>query len=152
SVPLPEHGRARGEPALPAIGANVYANGIAARADPARAPAAEALPPTRVIIESLEPEIDGRRFPIKRVVRDEVGVAAGLFAEGHELVGGAVLQRCGKGAWSEARMQPLGNDRFCARFTVDRCGVYEYAIEAWVDRFGSWRRGLSRKVDAGAEV
>ena len=47
--------------------------------------------------------------------------------------------------------QPLGNDRFEGTFVPDRraAGVHH---PAWVDRFGSWRRDLIRRVDAGQDV
>ncbi len=38
----------------------------------------------RVIIERLHPEIDGGRFPIKRVVGEKVIVTADIFADGHD--------------------------------------------------------------------
>jgi hypothetical protein len=44
------------------------------------------------------------------------------------------------------------NDRWAARFVVTALGRYEYTIEAWVDRFASWRRDLSRKAEAGQDV
>ena len=36
----------------------------------------------RVIIEGVSPEIDGGRFPIKRIVGDKVIVEADVFTEG----------------------------------------------------------------------
>src|SRR6185437_7540750 len=38
----------------------------------------------RVIIEHVRPEIDGGRFPVKRVVGDTVIVEAAVFADGHD--------------------------------------------------------------------
>jgi starch synthase (maltosyl-transferring) len=54
--------------------------------------------------------------------------------------------------WIETPMRLLGNDRWSARFVVERIGRYEYEIAAWIDRFGTWRHGLARKVDAGLDV
>jgi starch synthase (maltosyl-transferring) len=39
-----------------------------------------------------------------------------------------------------------------ARFTVDRLGHWEYTVEGWVDRFGSWLKGLIAKAEAGQDV
>ena len=36
----------------------------------------------RVVIESIQPAVDGGRFPIKRVKGDEVVVEADCFADG----------------------------------------------------------------------
>ena len=49
-------------------------------------------------------------------------------------------------------MQPLGNDEWAATFVVDRHCDYEYTVEAWIDRFESWRHELTAKVEAGQEV
>jgi starch synthase (maltosyl-transferring) len=110
-------------------------------------------PPPRIIIESIDPEIDGGRFPCKRIAGDVVAVAAAIFADGHDLVS-AVLRhrRAGDSVWTETAMQALGNDRWSARFVVEHIGRYEYGIAAWIDRFGTWRHGLARKVDAGLDV
>jgi starch synthase (maltosyl-transferring) len=38
----------------------------------------------RVIIEAVEPQVDGGRFPIKRVVGEKVTVSADIYKEGHD--------------------------------------------------------------------
>ncbi len=115
-------------------------------------------PPPRVVIESIDPEIDAGRFPCKRIAGDAVDVTATIFADGHDLLS-AVLRhrrsdssRSDASGWTETPMQALGNDRWRARFVVDRVGRYEYGIAAWIDGFGTWRHGLVRKVDAGLDV
>ena len=42
----------------------------------------------RVVIEGIRPQVDGGRFPIKRVVGDEVLVEADVFADGHDVFDG----------------------------------------------------------------
>ena len=49
-------------------------------------------------------------------------------------------------------MQSLGNDRWQAGFQVEEIGRYEYTVEGWIDRFGSWRHELSKKFGAGQDV
>ncbi|MGH7430274.1 MAG: alpha-1,4-glucan--maltose-1-phosphate maltosyltransferase, partial [Candidatus Methylomirabilales bacterium] len=44
------------------------------------------------------------------------------------------------------------NDRWRAEFVVARLGRYLYSLEAWVDRFQTWRRDLARKAEAGQDV
>ena len=53
------------------------------------------LPPDnkRVVIESVSPEIDGGRYPVKRVVGDDVTVEADVFADGHDVVVCFLLHR-----------------------------------------------------------
>ena len=68
------------------------------------------------------------------------------------------LPRCccigagGADSWRETPMAPLGNDRWQAQFVVDALGTYEYTVEGWIDRFASWRHGLSAKIGAGQDV
>src|SRR5438132_2720363 len=40
----------------------------------------------RVVIDRLEPEIDGGRFPIKRTIGEPVDVTATVFADGHDVL------------------------------------------------------------------
>jgi starch synthase (maltosyl-transferring) len=110
-------------------------------------------PPARVVIERVSPEVDGGRFPIKRVAGESVCVRANVFSEGHDRISAVLRHRPGRAdAWSEVPMSGLSNDRFEATFTVGAPGFHEYTIEAWVDRFDSWRAGLSKKIEAGVDV
>jgi starch synthase (maltosyl-transferring) len=107
----------------------------------------------RVVIESVDPEIDCGRFPIKRTVGEDVVVSADVHADGHDVVVAALLtRRAGEEHWSEVAMEHVGNDRWRGLFTVAELGEYEYTIEAWVDRFETWRHELSKKFGAGQEV
>jgi len=107
----------------------------------------------RAVIEGVEPQIDGGRFPIKRTIGEEVRVRADIFADGHDEVAAVVRYRpAGEQRWREIPMRPIDNDRWQAAFIVDALGRYEYTVEAWIDRFASWRLGLSKKVGAGQDV
>jgi starch synthase (maltosyl-transferring) len=108
---------------------------------------------SRVVIENVQPEVDGGRFPVKRVVGEEVSVTADVLAEGHDLLAGRLLHRAaGEVRWTETPLTELGNDRFLGRFRVMQLGRHEFTIEAWVDRFATWRRDLRKKADAGQDV
>ena len=77
----------------------------------------------RVVISGVAPEIDGGRFPAKRVVGDEVVVGADLFADGHDLVAGALLWRRERSRnWERVPLEPLGNDRWAGSFPVHHLG------------------------------
>ncbi|HSJ15005.1 MAG TPA: alpha-1,4-glucan--maltose-1-phosphate maltosyltransferase [Longimicrobiales bacterium] len=107
----------------------------------------------RVIVEGVRPEIDGGRFPIKRVTGDEVAVEADVFTDGHDQVSARLLWRHEKQrVWREVRMSPLGNDRWRAAFTVDALGRYRYSVEGWVDHFKTWRDDLVKRVAADQDV
>ncbi|MBA3887763.1 MAG: DUF3416 domain-containing protein, partial [Acidobacteria bacterium] len=107
----------------------------------------------RVIVENVTPQVDCGRFPIKRVVGESVIVTADVHADGHDAVAAALLyRRAGEADWRETPMEALGNDAWRAAFTVEDLGHYDYTVEGWIDRFGTWRHELSKKVGAGQEV
>lgn len=107
----------------------------------------------RIVIEAVEPSVDGGRFPPKSPLGDAVEVTADVFADGHDRIT-AVLRFRRKRArsWTEVLMTPLGNDRWQASFTPDELGVWEFNIVGWVDHFQSWRDALSKKAEAGVDV
>src|SRR5215510_11398001 len=108
---------------------------------------------SRAVIENVKPEIDCGRFPAKRTVGERMTVEADIFADGHDALLAVLLYRKdGASNWTEIPMQPLVNDRWRGTFEVDEVGNYYYALQAWVDRFESWRRAFAKKVDAGQEA
>jgi starch synthase (maltosyl-transferring) len=116
-------------------------------------PDLDALMRRRAVIENVEPQIDCGRFPIKRTVGEEVIVQADVHADGHDVVAAVVLfRKVGQERWGEAAMRPLDNDRWQGSFTVDALGQFEYSVEAWIDRFASWRQELSKKAAAAQDV
>ncbi len=109
--------------------------------------------PPRVVIESVRPEIQGGRFPAKRVVGERVVVTADIFTDGHDALSAVLLfRRFGEPSWTEAPMQAEVNDHWHGMFMVPEAGRYEYTLQAWVDHFASWQRDLKKKVDAGQDV
>ena len=109
--------------------------------------------PSRVIIESVEPQIDGGAFPIKRVQGEEVDVSANVFVEGHDLLRVLLLSRqAGDTTWRETPMTATGNDRWEGQFRVAEQGWYEYTVQAWVDSFGTWVREIDKKGEAKQDL
>jgi starch synthase (maltosyl-transferring) len=109
--------------------------------------------PSRPEIDRVEPEIDGGRSPIKRVVGEEVRVFANIYSDGHDLLGAALCFRhANEEDWTEVPMEFLGNDRWTATFLVASLGRYLYTLRAWVDRFASWRRDFAKKIEARLQV
>jgi starch synthase (maltosyl-transferring) len=107
----------------------------------------------RVIIEGVEPEIDGGRFPIKRIRGEETVVEANILADGHDALACALLyRREGEADWTEVGMEALGNDRWRGAFTVQEPGIYQYTVQGWVDQFKTWSRDLAKRVQAGQDV
>jgi len=109
----------------------------------------------RVQIEGIRPSVDAGRFPIKRVVGEAVTVSADVFADGHDVLDAVLLHRpvdVRGGPWREVAMRPLGNDRWTASFTPDALGGWEYAVEGWVDGFGTWLERFRKKVDVRQDL
>ncbi|HSB34482.1 MAG TPA: alpha-1,4-glucan--maltose-1-phosphate maltosyltransferase [Nitrospirota bacterium] len=107
----------------------------------------------RAVIESVKPEIDGGRFPAKRVVGEKVVVRADIFSDGHDSLSALLLwKKPDDREWQQAPMSFMENDRWQASFTVATLGTYVYTIEGWVDHFRTWQRDLRKKVDAGQDV
>ncbi len=107
----------------------------------------------RPVVEHVQPAVDCGRYPAKRIAGDTVLVQADAFADGHDLVTAEVRWRGpSSGTWASAPMRPLGNDRWEGSFKVAGPGLYEFAVRAGMDRFGTWVHGLTAKVDAGQEI
>jgi starch synthase (maltosyl-transferring) len=135
---------------IPVSPGQPYPRGAAERPSTSATPDAP-----RVILEQLQPEIDGGRFPIKRTVGDTVSVTVDMFADGHDAIGGVLQYRRvepQESPWVEVPLSPVGDDRWGAAFTVNGIGEYEYTVEGWVDRFESWLHGLMVKAAAGQDV
>jgi len=111
----------------------------------------------RAVIERVSPEIDAGRFPIKRTPGESVVVGADIFADGHDVLRAVVRHRPARSngvsnPWSESAMRHVDNDRWEGAFTVSEVGFYEYTVAAWVDRFGSWRRTIDKKLHADQDL
>lgn len=107
----------------------------------------------RVVIENVKPEIDGGRFPIKRVVGEKVVVLADIFADGHDAVSAKLLfKKENEKAWQETPMRFLENDRWAGEFVVAELGIYLYTLAGWVDHFQTWRKDIKKKFDATQDI
>ncbi|WP_243634512.1 alpha-1,4-glucan--maltose-1-phosphate maltosyltransferase [Roseicella frigidaeris] len=124
----------------------------AAAVTPAPDVAAAAAAP-RIGIEAVAPAVDGGRFPVKRTVGEVVEVTCDLICDGHDKLGAVLLWRAAdETAWSETRLTPLGNDRWMARFPLERMGRYVFAVEAWRDAFATFRDELEKKHAANVPI
>jgi predicted trehalose synthase len=64
----------------------------------------------RVVIESVEPELDCGRYAVKRTPGEKVVVEADIIADGHDVVSSSLLFRKeGASDWSEVSMAPHGD-------------------------------------------
>ncbi|WAS94974.1 alpha-1,4-glucan--maltose-1-phosphate maltosyltransferase [Nannocystis poenicansa] len=110
-------------------------------------------PPERIIIEAVSPALDDGRHAVKRIVGEELVVEADIFKDGHDRLA-AQARWCGPGGgWQTAPLRyDYDSDRWFARILLDRTGTWEFTVEAWTDRFTTWRVELEKKFAAGQAI
>ncbi len=103
-----------------------------------------------VVIENLQPLIEGGRYPIKRIVGEDLAVEADIFKDGHDVVAAVLKWRAlGKREWRETPMIFVDNDRWRGVCTLYDEAAHEYTVEAWTDAFRSWQSEFAKKFDGG---
>ena len=104
---------------------------------------------SRAVIEDVQPQVDGGRFPIKRTRAEKVVVEANIFTDGHDTLRCQLRHKPAQSTeWTEVDMAPLGNDRWRASFITSTLGRHQYTVTAWVDRFLSWRHDIARRRES----
>jgi len=77
------------------------------------------------VIENLQPLVDSGRYPIKRIVGEDLVVEADVFKDGHDAVAAALKWRIlGKRQWWEPPMSFVDNDRLRCVCTPYDSAVY----------------------------
>src|SRR5437868_10837405 len=105
-----------------------------------------------VVIENLSPLVDGGRYPVKRLIGEDLVVEADVFKDGHDVVAASLRWRpVSDSTWSETPMRYLDNDRWRGVCTVYDNANYEYTVEAWTDTFRGWQHEFSAKFEAGID-
>jgi starch synthase (maltosyl-transferring) len=106
----------------------------------------------RVVIENIQPQIDGGAVPVRRVVGETVVVEARIYTDGHDELSGALLYReQSVQDWQTAALIAQGNDLWRGEFVVHQLGRHEYTVTAWVDHASSWQRDFKKRHAAGQE-
>lgn len=107
----------------------------------------------RIAIEAVQPIIEGGRFASKCLSGRPLPVSAVIFSDGHEQLAADLLWRAGgEATWQRTPMQALGNDHWSAELRIDQQGRGEFAIEAWLDVYASFRQELVKKLGASVPV
>jgi starch synthase (maltosyl-transferring) len=102
------------------------------------------------VIENLEPLVDSGRYPVKRVVGEDLVVEADIFKDGHDVVAALLKWRIlGEKRWHETPMAFVDNDRWRGACTLYENAIYEYTVEAWTDTFRTWQHEFAAKFEAG---
>jgi starch synthase (maltosyl-transferring) len=103
-----------------------------------------------VVIENVQPLIDCGRYPIKRIMGEDLVVESDIFKDGHDVVAAVLKWRVvGKRAWRETPMFFVDNDRWRGVCTLYDQAIHEYTVQAWTDTFRSWQQEFAKKFEAG---
>ena len=126
-------------------GSSVYELPLAERLGNVPPPSTRQLP-ARIQIQDVRPQVDCGRYPVKVTQGDPVELAATIFKDGHDILRAVVRYRAaGSRKWLERPLEPVGNDRWRGSFEPDELGRWQYAIEAWVDRYATMLDELDRR-------
>ena len=104
----------------------------------------------RVVIDSIQPQIDGGQAPFKRVLGDWIRFEAHVFADSHDaLLVELRLRPLKTKAWQSIPMENEGNDCFATIYKSDTIGLFEYEVVGVVDHYQSWQTGFVKKQAEG---
>jgi len=105
----------------------------------------------RLTIEAVRPSTPSR-MAAKAVVGERVPVRALVYRDGHDVLAARVRWRAvGTKGWSSAplRLVEPGLDQWAGELVAEDVGAHEFVIEAWTDRFATWRHAAEIKAAAG---
>src|SRR5688572_1526700 len=107
----------------------------------------------RVIIEDVQPVVDGGRYPARRTVGEQVIVTAYIFGDGHDHLRARVdYKKASDNSWTQLEMKPGFNSEWSAAFPVTEKGKYVFQVSAWVDHLDTWLDGFKKKTAAKVDV
>ncbi|MEM7600741.1 MAG: alpha-1,4-glucan--maltose-1-phosphate maltosyltransferase [Verrucomicrobiota bacterium] len=113
-------------------------------------PASDRLP--SVVVSNLTPQVEGGRYPTKRVESEPIEVQADVFKDGHDVVVAiAGWRKTDATTWSETSMSPMDNDRWMTSLVFPEIGTYEIVVTAWADDFLTWLHDYERRLTGDPE-
>lgn len=108
-----------------------------------------------ITIEHVSPQIDAGRYAVKREVGDTMDVTCSIFKDGHDLIKAVILCRLeDSNEWWETPMTEVnhGLAQWYGQLWFGTNARYIYTIEAWVDEYGTWLDGTTKKLEAGQDI
>lgn len=108
-----------------------------------------------ITIEHVSPQIDAGRYAVKREVGDTMDVVCSIFKDGHDLIKAVILCRLAdSNEWWETPMTEVnhGLAQWYGQLWFGTNARYIYTIEAWVDEYGTWLDGATKKLEAGQDI
>ncbi|WP_313740239.1 alpha-1,4-glucan--maltose-1-phosphate maltosyltransferase [Pseudomonas sp.] len=114
---------------------------------------AQALMAPRIVIEDIQPTLDGGAFAAKAVVGQSVAVSAKVYSDGHDRLAVVLHWRAAAADdWHSTSLIDMGNDLWQGEFTPEALGPHQFRIEAWIDPFATYCYDLEKKYQAGVDV
>jgi starch synthase (maltosyl-transferring) len=108
---------------------------------------------SRVIIENVQPQVEGGLYPAKRTISERIDITADIFTDGHDHIRGeAHFKRVGDKQWQILELIHETNDECKASFYPITKGSYHFRVSAWIDHFETWYDGFKKKADASVDV
>src|SRR3954451_1143464 len=105
--------------------------------------------PERLVITAVSPSVAGGAYPSKRAQNDVVEFAAIVVCDGAMEIGAQLRLISPDG---QQRTLPLTRGigyTFSTEVALDQLGVYEFVVDAWIDRAATLRSKITRKQAAG---
>ena len=102
----------------------------------------------RAVILGVRPEVDGGRYPVKRVAGEPLALEADIVGDGHDVLRAVVVDA----AQRETELVLGADDTWRATLVLEALGHHHLHVLAWVDAWATWRRGLARKRAANVPV
>jgi starch synthase (maltosyl-transferring) len=102
-----------------------------------------------IVIRTVSPQIDGGRYPVKRVIGEVVEVQAEIFTHCPEPIFARVRYRHDdQDTWTEVPLKEDETDHWRASFEVTQLGYYRYTVDAWTDPLLAWWLGLEQRANS----
>ena len=99
-----------------------------------------------IVIEQVKPELDGGRFPVKRIVGEILEVTADIFKEGHDTIAAMLRYKIvDEITWQETPMHHVDNDQWAGSFSLSANTRYVYTVGAYVKKYETWKIELEKK-------
>ncbi|HET9732421.1 MAG TPA: alpha-1,4-glucan--maltose-1-phosphate maltosyltransferase [Acidimicrobiales bacterium] len=105
----------------------------------------------RIVIDAVRPSTPNG-YPAKAVTGEAVPVSADVFKDGHDILAARIRWRPVGGTWCSGELVDVGNDRWEGVARPETLGMHELVVEAWTDRYATWRHKITTKLAAGQDV
>ena len=99
-----------------------------------------------IVIDQVKPELDGGRYPVKRIVGETFHVTADIFKEGHDTIAAMLRYKIvNETTWQETPMHHVDNDQWAGSFSLSANTRYIYSVGAYVKTYETWKIELEKK-------